>query len=360
MTLHTESFVQGLVKQGVSHFCVVPCSFAKYIINEIINNPSVEYLPCASEAVACSIAAGLKMAGKNPIVIAQSSGLANMGSCITSLLKPYGIFFPILISWRSYDKGDSEIQHKHLATELPNLIQAYGYQYELLDTENLEVALEQITKISHGCKIGVFKKNSFTKVDLLPVHRQGLSLRTPRSVFLIWLNTKYANSNKLFIGTTGNCAREMYSFMPNTNNFYMTGNMGGALGVGFGAAKAGKKVIVCGGDAEFVMHMGGLVTAGRDAEKVNLSYLLFDNESNKSTGGQNTYQSHVDYSAIAQASNFNCWHKTINTVDEMAQALSYFETKKGLNFLHIKCGFDLETPRPPLEAVKKNKFMVSL
>ena len=38
----------------------------------------------------------------------------------------------------------------------------------------------------------------------------------------------------------------------------MAGNMGGALSLGFGAAMAGKKVIVCGGDAEFVMHMGGL------------------------------------------------------------------------------------------------------
>ena len=38
----------------------------------------------------------------------------------------------------------------------------------------------------------------------------------------------------------------------------MAGNMGGALSLGLGTAMAGKKVIVCGGDAEFVMHMGGL------------------------------------------------------------------------------------------------------
>ena len=41
----------------------------------------------------------------------------------------------------------------------------------------------------------------------------------------------------------------MYAFMKNTNNFYMVGNMGGALSIGLGAAKAGKNVIVCGGDA---------------------------------------------------------------------------------------------------------------
>ena len=38
---------------------------------------------------------------------------------------------------------------------------------------------------------------------------------------------------------------------------------------------------------------------------IDLIYVLFDNESNKSTGGQNTYQQHIDYKSIAQASGFN-------------------------------------------------------
>ena len=84
----------------------------------------------------------------------------------------------------------------------------------------------------------------------------------PRSEFLKALNKKFSDQDVLFIGTTGNTSREMYSFMADTDNFYLAGNMGGALSVGFGAAKAGKRVIVCGGEAEFVMHMGGLVDAG--------------------------------------------------------------------------------------------------
>ena len=43
-----------------------------------------------------------------------------------------------------------------------------------------------------------------------------------------------------------------------------------------------------------------LTTAGRYSEGIDLTYILFDNESNKSTGGQNTYQNHVDYKAIAK------------------------------------------------------------
>jgi len=295
MALDTQEFISKLIEESYTHLCVVPCSFAKYVINEAINNPNIEYVPSASEAVACSIAAGLKMAGKNPIVIVQSSGVTNMGSCITSLLKPYGVTFPILTSWRTYKDGDSEIQHQHLATELPTLIEAYGYEHTILDNENLDNTINQISTCDTTYTIGVIKKDSFTRVELDEKHKLDLSNYTPRSEFLINLNKNFKDTDTLFIGTTGNTAREMYSFMKETNNFYMAGNMGGALSLGLGAAKAGKKVIVCGGDAEFVMHMGGLTTAGRYKNEIDLTYILFDNETNKSTGGQNTYQNHINY-----------------------------------------------------------------
>lgn len=356
MPLPTERFVQGLIDQGITHLCAVPCSFAKYVINEAINNPDIEYLPCASEAIACSIAAGLKMAGNTPLVIVQSSGLTNMGSCITSLLNPYEVQFPILTSWRTYKEGDSEIQHKHLATALPQLINAYGYEHEILDNENLDTALEQISLLGRSKKIGVLKKDSFTKVELLPEHRLDLSQFVPRSEFLLQLDQQFAGSDTLFIGTTGNAAREMYSFMPNTDNFYMAGNMGGALAIGVGAAKAGKNVIVCGGDAEFVMHMGGLTTAGRYADSMNLIYVLFDNETNKSTGGQNTYQTHLDYIAIAKASGLRCHDSTVYALEDFSAALQHAQQQGGLHFIHVKCGVDPETPRPPLHVVKQNRF----
>ena len=356
MTLNTNKFVDGLIDKGYSHLCVVPCSFAKNLINSVINNDSINYVPCASEAVACSVASGLKMSGKKPIVVVQSSGLTNMGSCITSLLKPYDITFPILTSWRTYKDGDSEIQHKHLATELPKLIEAYGYDHLILDKDDLENALNQIDICDNSFTIGVIKKDSFESVSLKDEHKLDLSAYLPRSEFLKRLNNKFKNNNTLFIGTTGNTAREMYSFMPDTNNFYMAGNMGGALSLGLGASMGNKNVIVCGGDAEFVMHLGGLSTAGRYANDVNLIYILFDNEANKSTGGQNTYQNHIDYINIAKNSNCFIYEKEVLNLEEFDEAINLATALKSLSFIHVKCGFDDETPRPPLNIVKVKEF----
>ena len=358
MALNTINFIDKLIHHGYTHLCVVPCSFAKYVINEAINNSNIEYVPCASEAVACSVAAGLKISGKSPIVIVQSSGVTNMGSCITSLLKPYEITFPILSSWRTYKEGDSEIQHQHLATELPKLIESYGYNYITLDNDNLEHSLEQIESSNNTYTICMMKKDSFSKVELNNEHKLDLSHYTPRSEFLLKLNREFKDTNTVFIGTTGNTAREMYTFMPDTSNFYMAGNMGGALSLGLGSAMAGKKVIVCGGDAEFVMHMGGLTTAGRYNDKIDLTYILFDNESNKSTGGQNTYQSHVNYINIVKNSGLDVEDNVVKKLEVFGTIIDKIKDNSGFKFICVKCGIDNETPRPPIDVVKTNKITV--
>ena len=351
--LDTNKFINQLISNGYSHLCVVPCSFVTSLINAAINlSDEIEYVPCASEAVACSVAAGLKMSGKRPIVIAQSSGLTNMGSCITSLLKPYEIKFPIIISWRTYKEGDSEIQHKHLAEKLPDLVEAYGYTSTILDKDDLHKAVEQIQESDDTNKICLLKKETFSKVELLKKHQLDLSDYPQRSKYLGVLNDIYKNTDTLIIGTTGNTARELYTFMPDTKNFYMAGNMGGALSVGLGAAKAGKKVVVCGGDAEFVMHMGGLTTAGRYAQQIDLTYVLFDNQSNKSTGGQNTYQEHVDYRNLAKHSGINANYGVIANVSTFATTVREELDIQGVKLLLVKCSYDAETPRPPLNVVR--------
>jgi len=354
--INTDEFVDKLIASGFTHLCVVPCSFAKSVINASINkSEQLEYVPCASEAVACSVAAGLKMSGKRPIVIVQSSGLTNMGSCITSLLKPYGIMLPMIVSWRTYKEGDSEIQHKHLATRLPDLVDAYGYKSEvLIDDENK--VIDQILSAENETKILLLENGFFSKVDLESQNKLDLSKYPPRSKYMSIINKKFGGSDYAFIGTTGNVAREMYSLMPDTNNFYMAGNMGGALSLGLGGYLGGKNIVVCGGDAEFVMHLGGMSTAARykSQDSGKLIYIVFDNESNKSTGGQNSYQEHLNYLDIAKGTGFNVCEKTIVDVDEFEKVLRSDVENNQLYFLHVKCSYDDEMPRPPMNTVKES------
>ena len=224
---------------------------------------------------------------------------------------------------------------------------------DILDNQVLDNAISQINECNESHTICIIKKDSFDKVELKFEHQLNLSKYTPRSEFFISLNRIFKQQNILFIGTTGNTSREMYKFMRDTDNLYMAGNMGGALSVGFGAAKAGKKVIVCGGDAEFVMHMGALTNLGRDAKNINLTYIVFDNESNKSTGGQNSYQQHIDYIGMAKSSNIlNTFDVTnIKSFNNILEKIDI-----GVNFIYIKCSYDIVTPRPPLDVLIRNSF----
>lgn len=359
--LDTNLFLEKLIHKGFSHLCVVPCSFAKSIINAVINqNGGLEYVPCASEAVACSVASGLRMAGKRPLVIIQASGITNMGSCITSLLKPYGLRFPIIVSWRTYNQGDSEIQHAHLATKLPDLVSAYGYQGDILNSENEDIAVNQVVSCESSDTIILLNKNTFSQIPLASERCLDLSRYPRRSEYLKVLNSRYGKSDILFIGTTGNTAREMYSMMPDTSNFYMAGNMGGALSLGLGAAKAGKRVIVCGGDAEFVMHLGALTTTGRYGNDIDVSYFVFDNESNKSTGGQRTFQEHLDYLTLAASCGAETYGTTVESVNDFEKMLKRADNSGALFFSHVKASYDESMVRPKAEEIinSKSSFQV--
>lgn len=58
-------------------------------------------IPCTDEGEAMALACGAWLAGKQPVVYMQNSGLGNCVDIISSLYKPYGIPLPkILIGLR--------------------------------------------------------------------------------------------------------------------------------------------------------------------------------------------------------------------------------------------------------------------
>lgn len=353
--LNTEMFVISLVKAGITDLISVPCSHARDLINCFINEPNLNYIPAASESVALSIAAGMVMAGGKPIVLVQSSGFANMASGLTSLIQPYGIKFPIITSWRSYEEGDSEIQHAVLATNLPDFIQSCGFEYCHIPKDDVDQAVDHVLQAFEEQVILILQEGTFSKVALNQddSHEDRSSLE-PRGKFLEALNSEYGGTDTLFIGTTGATSREMATLMPDTKNFYMAGNMGNALSLGVGAWLQGKSVIVLGGDAESVMHMGGLMTAmhlnsvhNEDNQVGTLTYVIMNNKLNFTTGGQP--------SPIGEQNLVGIVEGLLETdhVWEVVDLLSSIETAEqgDIRAIVVECGFDPVYPRPSAETI---------
>jgi len=104
----------------------IPCSKFKGIIdyNKVII--------ATKEDEALGMAVGAYLAGANPLVFMQNSGLGNCVDIITSLLKPYNIPIDLLISVRH--KPEHHTFMGKITQKLLNLME-YPY-YILLEKDN--------------------------------------------------------------------------------------------------------------------------------------------------------------------------------------------------------------------------------
>ena len=79
------------------------------------------------------------------------------------------------------------------------------------------------------------------------------------------------------------------------------------------------------------MHLGGLASFDPEVHK-NIVYVVFDNESYESTGGQATVSSRVDYAALASAFHF----PTYRRVEDEQTLRDSLVAIHAPTFLHIK------------------------
>jgi len=102
----------------------IPCSELKSYTEKIEH-----YIPCTREDEAVALAVGAYLAGKKPLVFLQNSGLGNIVDIITSLLKPYGIEIPLLISVRKTPE-----HHAHMGKITRSLLKLLEYKkYKLVE-----------------------------------------------------------------------------------------------------------------------------------------------------------------------------------------------------------------------------------
>lgn len=123
---------QEFREKGYDFIVGVPCSRLKDFIEELIEDPEIEYIPCTREDEALAMCVVPSLIGKKPLCYMQNSGLGNCVDIITSLLKPYGISVHLLISVRKQPK-----HHELMGRITEDLLELMDYQgYTLIWGEN--------------------------------------------------------------------------------------------------------------------------------------------------------------------------------------------------------------------------------
>lgn len=85
----------------------------------LVDNPII----ATREDEALAIATGAWLCGKKPLVFMQNSGLGNSVDVLTSLMKPYGIEFDLIISNRNEPEHHF---YMHLLTK--KIMEALNYE----------------------------------------------------------------------------------------------------------------------------------------------------------------------------------------------------------------------------------------
>ena len=144
----------------------------------------------------------------------------------------------------------------------------------------------------------------------------------------------------------------------NGKDFYMVGGMGHTSSVALGYSLSSKKTTICiDGDGSFLMHLGSIKSAGTFAGK-NYKYILLNNNTHDSVGGQDTYANKINLEKLSKSLGFKKYYCIKNSKNLKKNILNFLLSKK-LSFLEVKIANSKTKNLPrPKDLIKiKNQFM---
>lgn len=135
-----------LREHGFDFSIGIPCSIFKDVINHLLTDSDILYIPATREDEAIGIATGAYLAGKKPVVLMQNSGLGNSIGTLASLVLLYEIPMLLLISWRGYQGKDAP-EHIIMGKTTVKLLEDIGVPTKILPKEKAEETISDSVKI---------------------------------------------------------------------------------------------------------------------------------------------------------------------------------------------------------------------
>ena len=123
-----ERFAAALREAGYDFFTGVPCSLVSGLIAALEQDPQVPYYPETREDAAVGLACGAMMAGRQPVVVMQNSGLGVCVNALTSLTLMYKTPCLLLITWRGYGGHDAP-EHILMGDVCGQLLETIGVPF---------------------------------------------------------------------------------------------------------------------------------------------------------------------------------------------------------------------------------------
>ena len=148
--LSSQNFIDRLTDHGFNFFTGVPCSLLSGLISCLEEAQDVSYVPAVREDAAVGLCAGAFMAGSNPVLLMQNSGLGYCLNAFTSLNLIYKIPTLVIMSWRGCGGKDAP-EHIIMGEVNEDLLKTAGMDYAIITEQNIEDVLQEaLAKIKTG------------------------------------------------------------------------------------------------------------------------------------------------------------------------------------------------------------------
>ena len=361
-----ESLVNILKKNNSNFFTGVPDSVLKELSIYLQNKNSKQHIIASNEGAAVSIGIGHYLSTRRiPCIYMQNSGLSNALNPLISIAnkKVYSIPLILIIGWRGSPKVKDEPQHNVKGKITINLLKLLNIQHTIIRKNNDLIKFNKLIKDAkkkNNIVACLIEQGTLKKTKKINTKKDSYNLN--KEFFLKTLLETVEKKTKI-ISSTGYNSRELMYLrnkygLNDSEDFYMVGGMGHTASVALGYSLFTNKKTVCvDGDGSFLMHLGSIKTAGTFAQK-NFKYILLNNNSHDSVGGQNTYANNVDFEKLSKSIGFikyNCIKNKIN----LKKNIKNFLNENTLNFLEVKISNNniKKLPRPKDLIKIKNLFM---
>tara|TARA_B100001057_G_C22821484_1_gene939621 strand:+ start:413 stop:1513 length:1101 start_codon:yes stop_codon:yes gene_type:complete len=364
--IKVEALISLLKKNGSDFFTGVPDSVLKELSFTLQNKNKKNHVIATNEGSAVSIGIGHYLSTRKlPIIYMQNSGLSNALNPLISIAnkKVYSIPLILVIGWRGSPRVKDEPQHNVKGKITEKILKLLNIKYTILRTKSdlkkfdkqINLAKKQKSIIACLIEQGTFerskkqnKKKDFYNLD--------------KEFFLKSLLESIQKKTKI-ISSTGYNSRELMYLrenykLKNSKDFYMVGGMGHTSSVALGYSLFSKNKIICiDGDGSLLMHLGSIKTAGKFANK-NFKYILLNNNSHDSVGGQNTYADDIDFEKLSKSLGFKYFYSVQNQYN-LKKIIKRFLNQKYLSFLEVKVSNSKikKLPRPTDLIKIKKQFM---
>ena len=356
-------------KNNINFFYGVPDSVLKNFTNELDVNKKFKNYILPNEGSALSTAIGYYLQTKKiPGVYMQNSGLGNSLNPLISIAhkKVYQIPLLLIIGWRGAPNIKDEPQHLAQGKITKKILSLCGVKFCILNNKKDLVKLKNLISFSKKKTqpVACLIKNNYLKINISK-NKNNLELSKysiSRSIFIKKLLKFIGKKDKIF-SSTGYLSRDLYYQISKSKlkiyPFYMVGGMGHTSSVSLGySLKTNNKVICLDGDGSFLMHLGSAVSIAKYSKK-NLKYILINNRSHESVGGQTTNIDNVDLDLFSKSLGYKSFFY-LNKKNNIDKTLKKFLNYNGSSFLEVKVQpnkLENDLPRPKDLLKVKNNFL---